>query len=116
MGLTLCAAIPRHEAFGGACADSVLGDRAGRFLNEACRTWRPTAMALLDPVLAPCEGAFGAWAALPHGCRGAVDRHVGACRALVADQLGARVGVSVLIVTGREEGLVSWAGCGQNPS
>lgn len=115
MGLTLCATIPRQEAVGGTSADAVLGGCAGHFLNEACRTRRPTAMALLDAVLTPGEGTFRTGAALPHGCRGAVDGHVGARRALVADQLGARVGISVLIVARREDGLVSWAACGQNP-
>ena len=72
-------------------------------------------MALLDPVLTPCEGAFRARAALPHSCQGAVRRHVGACWALVTDQLGARVWVSVLIAAWRKERLVSWAAGGQNP-
>lgn len=116
MGLTLCAAIHQQEAIGGTFAHSVLGGGAGSFLNKARRTWSPTTMALLDPVLASCEGAYRAGVALPHGCRGTVERHIGACGALVADQLGARVRVGVLIVAGREEGLVSWAGCGQNPS
>lgn len=116
MRLTLCAANPRQEAVGGTCADSVLGGRAGRFLDEARGARSPTAVALLDTVLAPREGALEAGATFPYGCRGAVDGHVGACRALVAEQLGARIGVSVLIVAGREHGLVSWAGCGQSPS
>lgn len=72
-------------------------------------------MALLDTILTPCEGSLRTTAALPHGRLGAVDGHVGACRALVAHQPGARVWVSVLIVARREDGLVSWAACGQNP-
>ncbi len=72
-------------------------------------------MALLDAILAPREGTFRAGAALPHSCGGAVDRHISACWALVADQLVARVWVSVLIVAGREDRLVTWAAGGQNP-
>lgn len=72
-------------------------------------------MALLDPVFSPREGAFRAGAAIPHGCWRAVDGDVGACRALVTDQLGARVSVSVLVLAGGEDGLVIWADCGQNP-
>lgn len=87
MGLTVCAIIPRQEVVWGTCADAVLGGCAGHFLNEACRTWSPTAMALLDAILAPCEGTFRAGAALSHSCGGAVDGHISACRALVADQL-----------------------------
>lgn len=115
VGLTLCATLPRQEAVRGTRADAVLGGRAGCFLNEVCRAWHPTAMALLDAILTPCEGTFSTGATLPHGCWGAVERHIGACWALVADQLGARFRVSVLIVAGWEDGLVSWAICGQNP-
>lgn len=100
MGLTLCAAIPQPKAVGGTRADSVLDGRADSFLDEASRTWSLTEMAFLHPVLAPCEGAFRAAAALPHGHWGTVDGHVSACWALVTDQVGARVWVGVLIVAG----------------
>ena len=114
MGLALCATFPRQEAVGGTRADPVLGGRAGCFLNEACGTWSPAAVALLDAILAPCEGALGAGAAVPLCILGAVCKHVGSCRALVAGQLGARLRVGVLILAGREEGLFIWAACGQN--
>lgn len=115
MRLTLSAIVPRQEAVGRTRADSVLRGRAGSFLEEACGAWSPTAMALLDSVLPPCEGALGTGAALPHSCWRAVDRDVGSCWTLVTDHLVARVSVSVLIVAGRDDGLVVWAGGGQNP-
>lgn len=114
VGPALLAAAPRREAAGRARADAVLGGRAGSFLDEARRARGPAAVALLDAVLAPREGAVGAGAALPHGRRRTVDGDVGARRALVADQLGARLWVGVLVVAGREDGLVIWADCGQN--
>jgi len=98
--LTLRAAAPRRKAAGGTRAEPVPDGRAGGSLDEARGTRRPTGMAFLHPVLAPREVAFGAAAALPHGRPGAVDGHVGACWALVTDQLGARVRVGVLIVAG----------------
>lgn len=107
MGLTLHATFPRKEGFWWTSADAVLGGCARRLLSKACRTRISTAMALLDPILTPCKCAFRAGAALPHSRRGAVDGHIGARRALVADQLGTRVWVRVLIVAGREDRLVS---------
>lgn len=73
-------------------------------------------MALLNSILSPCEGAFGTGAAFPHRCWRAVDGDIGASRALITDQLGARVLVDVLIVPLRKNGLVICAGCGQNSS
>lgn len=89
MGLTLCATFPRKESFGWTSADAVLGGHAGRLLDKAHRTQILTVMALLDPIFPPRECAFRAGAALPHSGGRAVDGHIGARRALVADQLGA---------------------------
>lgn len=115
VGLARRAAVSRQEAIGGARADPVLGSGAGQLLHQAGVTQRPTAVALLNAVFAPCEGAIGTGAALPHEEQGAVQRHEGACWALVARQLGAGVGIKVPVLARRQDRLLGCAACGQNP-
>lgn len=112
VGLARRAAVSRQETVGGTGAHPVLGGGAGALLNQAGGTRRPTAVALLNAVFAACEGAIGTGAALPHQQQGAVQRHKGARWALVARQLGARVGINVLVLARRQDGD---AAGGQNP-
>lgn len=85
VGPALRAALSRQEAVRRTGTYAVLRGRAGSFFDQTCSTRSPATVALRDAILPTREGTLRTGAALPLRHLGAVDGHICACGALVAD-------------------------------